>query len=251
MDNGLLKYSGQGASFIETDVYRELIGQIGADDEPEAPTPSTAKAVNKTLAAVKASGNASETSSDGESETESDSDDEDENDRKAARKLIEDESRAVGRVSGAVWGLYLGANGGAFYWFLFVGTFLGGKVMDVLETAWLRYVTLQSLALSLLVALTDRVWSGSYEPHAQAPHSLNFYIAIYAIIVISNVSATFTKKCQRPISTHFLGGGGHIPVSYALCWSSASFNHPLQNFAEICLAGPPPFLRYNCLGEIT
>lgn len=56
---------------------------------------------------------------------------------KKARKLIEDEGRAVGRVSGTVWKLYLSCMGGAVFWLLFVLVFGGAKVSDVAQTYWL------------------------------------------------------------------------------------------------------------------
>jgi len=52
-------------------------------------------------------------------------------DERKPRKLVEDEARAVGKVSLDVWKLYLGLMGGAFFWIAFVLTFGGAKLSDV------------------------------------------------------------------------------------------------------------------------
>lgn len=53
------------------------------------------------------------------------------------RKLVEEETRAVGKVSADVWKLYLGSMGGPFFWLCFVAAFAGAKLADVAQTWWL------------------------------------------------------------------------------------------------------------------
>ncbi|BGP39463.1 hypothetical protein JCM10449v2_003413 [Rhodotorula kratochvilovae] len=82
------------------------------------------------------------------------------------RKLVEDEARAVGKVSGEVWRLYLGLMGGVGFWLAFVATFGGAKLSDVAQTWWLGK------------------WSGSYEDPAGPAHSVNYYLGVYAFLSI-------------------------------------------------------------------
>lgn len=60
--------------------------------------------------------------------------------RKAPRKLMEEERRAVGRISRAIWATYIKACGGYAYWTLFLFALLLGGISPVLENGWLRYV---------------------------------------------------------------------------------------------------------------
>jgi ABC-type proline/glycine betaine transport system ATPase subunit len=61
-------------------------------------------------------------------------------DRKAPRKLVEDEKRAVGRVSRDVWELYGKACGAYGYWAWFSSVLVLGSLCPVAETWWLKYV---------------------------------------------------------------------------------------------------------------
>lgn len=140
LDSGYVKYSGPASDFLGSQDFRDLLGLGAEPDEPDvaqnadAPKP---KAVNKTLARLGGGGggggvvaNGSRTSSvssmdssasEGESETEDEESSSDEDDDHAPRKLIEDEARATGQVSWAVWRLYLGSNGHLIFWSLFAG----------------------------------------------------------------------------------------------------------------------------------
>ncbi|GAA6024648.1 hypothetical protein JCM8202_000420 [Rhodotorula sphaerocarpa] len=87
---------------------------------------------------------------------------------KKPRKLVEEESRAVGRVSGAVWKLYLGMMGGILFWFCFAVIFAGAKLSDVAQTWWLG------------------VWAGASDNPEQA-RSTNYYLVLYAILSVTAV----------------------------------------------------------------
>lgn len=58
--------------------------------------------------------------------------------KKAPRKLIEEEKRAVGRIGKEIWTTYFGAIGGKFYWPIFSIIFLLGALGPVVERGWLR-----------------------------------------------------------------------------------------------------------------
>jgi ABC-type multidrug transport system ATPase subunit len=59
--------------------------------------------------------------------------------KKGPRKLIEEETRAVGRVDREVWETYIKACGGFSYWLIFGILFLLAAVSPVAENGWLRY----------------------------------------------------------------------------------------------------------------
>ncbi|QRW11566.1 ABC transporter [Ceratobasidium sp. AG-Ba] len=61
-----------------------------------------------------------------------------------ARKLIEDETRAVGRIKREIWTTYIAACGTYIYWASFLATFLGGALVPILTNGWLRYWSAQS-----------------------------------------------------------------------------------------------------------
>ncbi|GAA5837403.1 hypothetical protein JCM5353_002686 [Sporobolomyces roseus] len=184
LDNGRATFAGPGRDFINSEGFKAIAGD---DKDEPAQTPAAvekpktkAPPRNKSLSAIiDAETPASSTDVSSASEAESDSEDEEDiaregaikgdttNDQaassepKKARKLIEDESRAVGRVSGAVWKLYLSCMGGGVFWALFALIFGGAKVSDVAQTAWLGYWARES---------TD----------GKAPHTVGYYLGIYA-----------------------------------------------------------------------
>ena len=59
--------------------------------------------------------------------------------KKGPRKLVEEETRAVGRVDRSVWETYIKACGGVPFWLLFAASFLFAAVSPVAENGWLRY----------------------------------------------------------------------------------------------------------------
>lgn len=60
--------------------------------------------------------------------------------KKAPRKLIEEENRAVGRISTEIWSTYFGACGGRKYWFVFFVIFILAAISPVAENGWLKWV---------------------------------------------------------------------------------------------------------------
>ncbi|TFK34287.1 multidrug resistance-associated ABC transporter [Crucibulum laeve] len=59
--------------------------------------------------------------------------------KKSPRKLVEDEQRAVGRISQDTWRNYFSACGTMWYWALFLTILVIASVSPVLENSWLRY----------------------------------------------------------------------------------------------------------------
>ncbi|KAG1745260.1 P-loop containing nucleoside triphosphate hydrolase protein [Suillus lakei] len=83
--------------------------------------------------------------------------------RKAPRKVVEDEKRAVGRVSRDVWELYAKSCGAYGYWAWFLSILVLGALCPVAENWWLK------------------TWSGSSIEEAEAKGPV-YYIIVYAAV---------------------------------------------------------------------
>jgi len=59
--------------------------------------------------------------------------------KKGPRKLVEEETRAVGRIGRSVWETYIKACGRSPYWVIFAVSFLFAAASPVAENGWLRY----------------------------------------------------------------------------------------------------------------
>jgi ABC-type glutathione transport system ATPase component len=59
-------------------------------------------------------------------------------DKKGPRRLVEEETRAVGRIGRSVWETYIKACGGISYWLIFAVIFLLAAASPVAENGWLR-----------------------------------------------------------------------------------------------------------------
>ena len=84
--------------------------------------------------------------------------------KKPARKLVEEEKRAVGRIGRDIWETYIRASGNAWYWFLFIAFFIIASASPVLENGWLRYeitYCFDSVLVYLVINLSVRYWSNA------------------------------------------------------------------------------------------
>ncbi|KAJ3746747.1 multidrug resistance-associated ABC transporter [Lentinula detonsa] len=95
-------------------------------------------------------------------------------DKKPVRKLVEEETRAVGRVNKAVWLTYIHACGSYWYWILFGVAYVIAALSPVAENGWLK------------------VWSGSAVDgdHQKSPV---YYIGVYALLNFSGLLVTTTR----------------------------------------------------------
>ncbi|KAL8277515.1 hypothetical protein RQP46_010070 [Phenoliferia psychrophenolica] len=167
LENGRIKYSGPSSVFLAQPRFKT------EDEEPleDKLAKSPAKARNRQLEELVTSStfvSESEASSDDSDTEDVDGDDDAKEKEKPARKLIEDETRAVGRVGWSVWSLYLGLSGGTFFWISFAIVFGGEKLADVAQTFWLN------------------LWAASCEDHDAPPgtstRTVAYYLAVYAIL---------------------------------------------------------------------
>ena len=61
--------------------------------------------------------------------------------KKGPRKLVEEETRAKGRIGRSVWETYIKACGNVSFWLVFAVAFLLAAASPVAENGWLRYPT--------------------------------------------------------------------------------------------------------------
>lgn len=132
LDNGRVQFEGSREAFYSSGVIATLVQSAEAEEEntdkdekealkvaeenilPEEPESET----SSTAASTPASGKL---------------------EKKPARKLVEEEKRAVGRISRDIWETYIWACGSGWYWALFIGVLVIASASPVLENGWLRY----------------------------------------------------------------------------------------------------------------
>ena len=193
LENGRVLFSGDSKEYLSLDRFK--IPE--EDDEPiEVKLASKAllKPKNRALSLVAHDSAATSETSGSEAESESDSEDEAEKEDKPAKKMIEEEQRAVGRVKWSVWKTYLGLSGSIYFWATFAAIFGGTKLLEVAETYWLA------------------LWAGSQIQESGAPQrSLVFYLSIYALLSFAGVI----------VST------GQWLVLYLGCWRASNKLHKI------------------------
>ncbi|ETW77907.1 ABC transporter [Heterobasidion irregulare TC 32-1] len=181
LDNGRVLFQGAREAFQASDVLSGLVQSGAADADADVEhdaEPETIEADLKVLDeearahahAADASGGepASETSSTAVTSVSAEA----KADRKAPRKLVEEEKRAVGRIERSVWDLYIRASGGAVYWVVFALVLLLAAAGPVAENGWLS------------------VWSGASGASGREPRTPMFYIVVYASITAAGLVIT-------------------------------------------------------------
>ncbi|KAI0074080.1 multidrug resistance-associated ABC transporter [Panus rudis PR-1116 ss-1] len=172
LDNGRVQFQGGRDEFRSSGVLASLsqsttAGADAEDDKEEAakvPTVEEELQVadhEKGVSEVTATGESSETSSTVAATTNGSVLPKIE--KKAPRKLIEEEKRAVGHIGKDIWLTYFKACGGVGFWIAFISSLVLAALSPVAENGWLR------------------VWSGAALEGSPA-HSPLYYIGIYALI---------------------------------------------------------------------
>ncbi|KAI0355834.1 multidrug resistance-associated ABC transporter [Trametes cingulata] len=168
LDNGRVQYSGDYENFKTSGVLNTLV-QSGATDPADEKEEAAAEKVEDIIEESGDKSSTQQESPEATSETSStvaptpaESEPKPAK-KKAPRKLIEEEKRAVGRISKDIWATYLKACGGYGYWIVFLLAMALAAISPVLENGWLR------------------IWSGSYQQSGE-PHPASYYIGIYALI---------------------------------------------------------------------
>ncbi|THH21147.1 hypothetical protein EW146_g360 [Bondarzewia mesenterica] len=173
LSNGRVLFQGDNDAFQASDVLSGLV-QSGATDPTDKKAVEATLTVEEELPIIEkeehpssSSEPASETSSTAVTSVATET----KADKKAPRKLIEEEKRAVGRIGKDVWNLYIKACGGSWYWAIFIIALVLGALSPVAENGWLT------------------LWSGEAESQ-QAPRTPMFWIGMYATITAIGLVVT-------------------------------------------------------------
>lgn len=140
LDNGRLQFEGASEAFFTSSVMKSLLRSAdNSQQTDEEEKEELVKAEEQALALPEKSGeSSSETSS-----TIAPAPSETKKERKAPRKLVEEEKRAVGRISRDIWETYIWACGGGWYWAVFLCILIAASLSPVVENGWLRCVHIQ------------------------------------------------------------------------------------------------------------
>ena len=135
LDNGRVLFEGSKEGFYSSDIMKTLVqstessgemddkeGEVILEkgeetvlaEELDLPSETSSTVAPSTSASIKAS-------------------------KKPARKLVEEEKRAVGRIGRDIWETYIRACGNMWYWLLFIAFLIIASASPVLENGWLRY----------------------------------------------------------------------------------------------------------------
>ncbi|CAD6588427.1 MAG: hypothetical protein CYPHOPRED_004384 [Cyphobasidiales sp. Tagirdzhanova-0007] len=177
LDNGMASFSGSAEEYMKTSLYsKEQAEEETAEEKPETPGRKPNNNNPQYAAQAKPNGRPLSSASSSSGIDSSDpSEDENELDdpQKPAlpRRLVEEEARAIGKVSGGVWLYYLKANGNVLFWAAITIIFMSTKGMEVLDAYWLR------------------LWSQSYDSQGEGSNevNVNYYVKIYVFIFVGRV----------------------------------------------------------------
>ncbi|KAF9450615.1 P-loop containing nucleoside triphosphate hydrolase protein [Macrolepiota fuliginosa MF-IS2] len=164
LDNGRLQFEGSSEAFFVSSAMRTLLQSTDGtpatdEEEKEVLTKAEEEVLNVSENTGESSSEASSTIAPAPSETKKE--------RKAPRKLIEEEKRAVGRIGRDIWETYIWACGDGWYWSIFISILIAASISPVAENGWLRY------------------WSATAtNSDAESPV---FYITVYAIITAAGL----------------------------------------------------------------
>lgn len=126
LDNGRLEFEGDREKFQASGVIRKLVQATDATDAKE----DLAETLEHTVLAESDNSQSSSTIAVEASDVAVE--------KKAPRKLVEEERRAVGRIGRDIWKTYILACGGGWYWTIFAIALLVASVSPVVENGWLR-----------------------------------------------------------------------------------------------------------------
>jgi hypothetical protein len=161
LDNGRTIYDGNYSNFQNSKVLRSLVVSSVADEEE---IDVKEEAAIEEIDALLDEPHSDEGSSTVAPSTAGATVVEKKTDRKPPRVLVDEEKRAVGRISREVWLTYIQACGNKFYWFIFALVFGLAAVSPVLENGWLK------------------TWAAQAGEEVDTKHDARYYIGIYALV---------------------------------------------------------------------
>jgi hypothetical protein len=174
LDNGRVQFSGDQEHFQSSGVMNTLVQSDNADamdDKEEAVAQGIAATPEKAVLDTEPNSETSSTVAAFDIKEE----------KKAPRKLIEEEKRAVGRIGKDIWETYIKACGDVRYWSLFIAALSLAALIPVAENGWLEYASLH--VMIRIIDRFPRIWSGSPQK-GEGARSPVWYISIYAAVRI-------------------------------------------------------------------
>lgn len=134
LDNGRVQYQGDRDQFLKSEIIQTLV-QSGSTEPGDSKDDSVAPLIEENMPKSSPdSRSVSETSS----TIAVSSEPEVKTEKKKPRALVEEEKRAVGRISKAVWKTYILACGSQWYWLLFLVIVGLAALSPVAENKWLQ-----------------------------------------------------------------------------------------------------------------
>ena len=161
LDNGRVQFQGDREAFYASGVINGLVqsGTVADLEEDKAKVADAEALVEATIAPSEPSSTVAPPTITTESKPDK---------KKAPRKLVEEEKRAVGRIGKDVWLSYTSAAGGPWYWVIFFASLVLATLGPIAEKGWITR------------------WSGA-PLRDEVPRSPMWYISIYAAITGVNV----------------------------------------------------------------
>jgi len=135
LDNGRVQFSGSSADFYASGVIRSLVQSTAVEEMDDEAEKASLEVVEEQILAGSAEETSESSSTLAHSQLASLK-----QDKKPARKLVEEEKRAVGRISRDIWETYFWACGNIWYWIIFTVILVLASASPVLENGWLRFV---------------------------------------------------------------------------------------------------------------
>jgi hypothetical protein len=143
LDNGRVLFSGDRDAFLDSGVMSGLAQSQSTDKDNEKDDTVVIEDVAVKMETSRSDVSGSEASSTVASETTQR--------KKSPRKLIEEETRAVGRIRRDIWETYIWACGDGRYWVPFIALLVLAALCPVAENGWLKYVASSRGALYIHV----------------------------------------------------------------------------------------------------
>jgi ABC-type multidrug transport system ATPase subunit len=140
LDNGRVQYQGDSDTFQASGVMDGLVQSGRADDKDdkeELAAVSVENIIPETLRPSSASNSDGDTPNSDASSTAAASESKPDS-KKTPRKLVEEETRAVGRISQNIWKTYILACGAQWYWSTFLVILALAAISPVAENWWLK-----------------------------------------------------------------------------------------------------------------
>ena len=162
LDNGRVQFQGDREAFYASGVIDGLLqsgAMAGQEEEDETKIPGAEELAEAATVAPSESSSVAAASTVVADPTP---------DKKAPRKLVEEEKRAVGRIGKDVWLDYIRAVGGPWYWIVLVSSLVLATLGPIAEKGWITK------------------WAGAAS-RDETPKSPIWYISIYAAITVVNV----------------------------------------------------------------